>query len=86
MWKETSVEVYSVIWARHHKELCVHSSFTDPTGTGYDFSTGHPEIITEWGFKNSERPIIKHISKKEKESDLEWDYEYFIFCETEKYE
>ena len=79
MWKETSAEVYAVIWARHRKELSAFASFTDMSGQGYEFSTGKPEVLTEWGFKDSESPILKIVQRKECESDKEWENEYFIY-------
>ena len=80
MWKETSAEVYYVIHAKHKKDLCVHSSFSDHTGDGFDFSSGRPEMITEWGFKNSDQPIVKIRQTKENKSDREWVSEFFIYC------
>jgi len=80
MWKETSAEVYYVIHAKHKKDLCVHSSFSDPTGNGLDFSSGRPEMITELGFKTSDQPIVKIRQTKENESDREWVSEFFIYC------
>ena len=64
MWKETSAEVYYVIHAKHKK----------------DFSSGRPEMITEWGFKTSDQPIVKIRQTKERESDREWASEFFIYC------
>jgi hypothetical protein len=84
MWIETSHEVYSVIHAKHRKDLSVHSSFTDSTGTGYHFSSGRPEIITEWGFINAYAPLLKLRQTKEKEEDKEWEYEFFIYCAPEQ--
>jgi len=78
MWIETSAEVYSVILAKHKKQMSVHSSFSDPTGTGHSFSTGKPEMITEWGFKISGSPILKAHSNKETEEQTDWDTKYFI--------
>lgn len=80
MWKETSNEVYAVIFAKHKTDLSPHSSFTDMTGTGYEFSSGHPEVITEWGFRNSEIPLLKIRQTKENELDKEWNVEFFIYC------
>ena len=79
MWVETSAEIYSVIYARHKKDLVVHSSFTDSTGNGYEYSNGKPTIITEWCFKNSDTPLIKAFSEKESELDKEYDTKYFIY-------
>lgn len=81
MWKETSAEVYAVIFAKHRKDLCVHGSFSDPTGDGLEFSTGRPEMITEWGFKESKNPLIKIRQTKESVRDKEWNAEYWIYCE-----
>ena len=80
MWKETSNEVYAVIFAKHRKDLKPHSSFTDMTGTGYEFSSGRPEVVTEWGFENAENPLLKIRQTKEEESQKEWDVEFFIYC------
>ena len=80
MWKETSNEVYAVIFAKHKKDLKPHSSFTDMTGNGYHFSSGHPEIITEWGFENAENPLLKILQWKENEEDKDWTVEFFIYC------
>ena len=79
MWLETSSEVYAVIFAKHKKDLSPHSSFTDMTGTGYDFSSGKPEIMTEWGFRNSENPLLKIIQTKESNDQKEWDAQFFIW-------
>ena len=80
MWKETSAEVYAVIMAKHRKELVVHSSFSDPTGTGHHFSSGSPEMLTEWGFKDSEQPLLKIVQRKDREDDKEWDVQYCLYC------
>ena len=80
MWKETTPEVYAVIRAIHHKDLGVFGTYTDPDGRSYEWSSGHPEIMTEWGFRNAENPLIKIIQKKEHESDKEWQCEYFLYC------
>ena len=80
MWKETSNEVYAVVFAKHKKDLTPHASFTDVTGNGYHFSDGHPKIITEWGFKNADNPLLKIEQWKENESDKDWNVEFFIYC------
>jgi len=79
MWLETSAEVYAVIWAKHRSELSVHSSFTDVTGHGHYVSSGKPEILTEWGFKYSDAPLIKSVQTKENNRQKEWDIAYFIY-------
>jgi len=79
MWIETSAEVYSVIFARHKKQLSPHSSFTDMTGSGYQFSTGRPEMMTKWGFRDADFPLLKIVQTKENESQKEWDIKFYIF-------
>ena len=83
MWVETSIEVYAVIMARHKKDFTVHSSFSDITGNGHHFSTGHPEMITEWGFKDATTPVVKIEQKKDREDDKEWETKVFIHYTTE---
>lgn len=80
MWTETSAEVYAVIMAKHRKDMVVHSSFSDPTGNGNHFSTGHPEMNTEWGFRGSDKPLLRIEQHKENESTKEWTNQYFINC------
>lgn len=79
MWIQTSPEVYSVIYVRHKKELVVHSSFSDPTGNGHTFSTGKPEMVTEWGFKDADTPLIKAVSIKDNEQVKDYETNYFIY-------
>lgn len=79
MWIETSNEVYAVIFAKHKKELAPHSSYTDIDGV-QELSFGRPAIITEWGFRNSENPLLKIVQTKESQSQQEWDFEFYIYC------
>ncbi len=79
MWIETSAEVYAVIWAKHKKQLKPHSSFTDMDGNGYEFSSGKPEIMTEWGFDGSETPLLKIVQTKESKEQKDWDANFFIY-------
>lgn len=77
---KTSAEVYAVIMAKHRLDMHVHGSFSDPTGNGYEFSTGRPEMMTAWGFKGSEEPLLKLIQTKESAQQKDWDNEYYINC------
>jgi len=79
MWLETSAEVYAVIFARHKKDLSPHSSFTDMDGNGYHYSSGKPEIMTEWGFRDSDSPLLKIVQSKENKEQKEWDAQFFIW-------
>jgi len=78
MWIETSREVYSVIFAKHDKELSPHASFTDGEGI-FIGSGGKPEMLTEWGFKGATQPLIKAHSHKESRHDKEWNHKYYIW-------
>lgn len=78
MWLETSAEVYAVIMAKHRKDFSVHSSFSDPDGFCNDFSAGKPEMVTEWGFKSSETPLLKIVQSKKDKDQKEWDSNFFI--------
>ena len=78
MWIETSREVYSVIFARHDKELSPHASFTDQDGT-FITSGGKPHMLTEWGFRGAIHPLIKTDSSKESRHDKEWNTKYYIW-------
>ena len=53
-WVETTPEVYAAIYRQHIGDLTVFGSFTDVG----DYS-GEPRIMTEWGFKSADHPIIK---------------------------
>ena len=78
MWIETTNEVYAVIFATHRKQLKVHASFTDSDGDGWGFSSGRPEVMTEWGFENSDKPLLKIIQTKENKEQKKWDVQFFI--------
>ena len=83
MWIETTIEVYYCIFMRHKKDFRVFWSFTDIDGISMSFSKWYPFVLTEWWFSGSETPIIKVEQKKEKESDKEWEYKYFIYCDND---
>ena len=80
MWIKTSNEVYAVIFAKHRKQLKPHSSFTDREGDGYEWSSGKPEVMTEWGFENAENPLLKIVQTKQSKEQKDWDVEFFIYC------
>ncbi len=80
MWIETTIEVYYCIFLRHKKDFIVFWSFTDVEWTWMSFSKWYPNVLTEWWFKWSDTPIIKVDQRKEIESDKEWKYKYFLFC------
>lgn len=80
MWIKTTERVCVEIRKQHKDELVVHASFTDVDGNGYEWSSGSPEIMTEWGFGKAENPLYKVLMTKESNHDKEWQYEYFLYC------
>jgi hypothetical protein len=83
MWLDTTVEVYAVIMARHRDQLEVHSSFSDLDGLGYEFSSGRPEMVTEWGFKNADFPLLRLTQIKGSRDQEKWDNKYEIYVPQE---
>ena len=79
MWKKTSKEICIEIRKHHENELTVFGSFTDIDGYGYHWSSGHPKILTEWGFKDAKKPLYKVEMTKETRHDKNWKYEYFLY-------
>lgn len=80
MWIETSEQVCLEIRKRHKGNLVVFGVFTDCDGDGYAWSSGSPEIMTEWGFSKAENPTYKVLMSKETKHDKEWKYDYFLYC------
>ena len=80
MWIETSEQVCLEIRKKHKEDLTVFGSFTDSDGDGYEWSSGRPEILTEWGFRKSENPTYKVLMTKDTVEDKKWKYEYFLYC------
>lgn len=58
-WVETTHEVYRAIYDEHHEAFGVFATCTDIDGS--QFGGGQRYILTEWGFKGSEIPIIKSV-------------------------
>lgn len=76
-WVKTDKHVYSAIYTEHFKEMSVYGTCTAPDG---DSSLGinNPYILTEWGFKTADEPIIRSIATKKDRHQKEYDYEFFI--------
>lgn len=53
-WVPTTAAVYSAIRVEHRDGLTVHGTFTDIGGYN-----GEKRIMTEWGLKGSDAPLIK---------------------------
>ena len=60
---EISKDEYFDIFNKNKDKLCVHASYTDISGDGYQWSSGYPQWMTEWGFKDSENPLIRAESE-----------------------
>ena len=76
-WIKTNQHVYGTIYREHHKEFSVLGSCTAPDGNP-QLGLSDPYILTEWGFKGADEPIIKSILTKESRAQKEYDCEYFI--------
>ena len=79
MWIKTTANVCAEIRKAHKDKLTVFSSYTDVDGNGYAWSSGYPEIMTEWGFKDASVPLYKVVMEKESNLEEEWEYEYFLY-------
>ena len=79
MWLETTKEVYELITKTHKEQLEIFASYTDLTGNDYIWSSGKPEIMTEWGLKNATNPLCKIILSKEYIKEKNWKRNYFLF-------
>jgi len=55
----TSPEVIACIRIKHEDELTIFSSFSDPDGTRLDGTGETGEMMTEYCFKKSERPLFR---------------------------
>ena len=77
IWIKTTWEVYGAIYKHHTGDLVVFSSFTNPYGD-FEGGGGRPEIYTEWGFRNSDYPLIRSIGTKEDKCQKDFEWEYFI--------
>ena len=53
----TSAEVYAVIWAKHGDNMKVFATYSAPDGDPYG-NSDKCEMYTEWGFNNSDIPLI----------------------------
>ena len=73
-WMQTSAEVYAVIYARHREQMTVHGTCTRLENS----SLGDRLILTEWGLKGADAPLIKYEERGE-----EKEVRYFIACVLE---
>lgn len=66
-WVPTEHAVYAAIYAVHYADLCVHATHTCSNG-GCEFH-GQGHVLTQWGFKNADVPLIRSIAEGD------WDRE-----------
>lgn len=76
-WIPTDKHVYGAIYREHHKELQVFGTCTAPEGNPR-LGISKPYIMTEWGFRDADEPIIKSEARKDSFHQEEYDYKYFI--------
>lgn len=55
-WVETTREVYAAIYKEHFPAFGVFGTFSRPEDDWY----GERQMMTEWGFKDADYPLIKH--------------------------
>ena len=55
-WIETTREVYAAIYREHIGQLDVFATISRPEDDWY----GDRQMMTEWGFKGADYPLIKH--------------------------
>ena len=81
MWIKTDKHVYGAIYREHGNDFQVFGAFTNmqPSELSYQ-----PEIMTEWGFKNANRPMIKLVTKWEHgKRETTETVEFYIYCAKE---
>ena len=55
-WIKTTADVYHVVYNTHSEALVVFGTHTCMDGCYFH---GKPHIMTEWGFKDADYPLIK---------------------------
>lgn len=76
-WIKTDKHVYGAIYREHYEDFSVFGTCTAPEGNP-QLGISLPYILTEWGFKNADEPLIKSIATKKSFKQKDYDYEYFI--------
>lgn len=70
-WVKTSREVYAAIYSEYRGEMQVHGTCTRLENS----SIGDRLILTEWGLKGADAPIIRHEERGE-----EKEHSFFLAC------
>jgi len=76
-WKKTDKHVCGTIYREHCEDFSVFESCTCPEGNP-QLGVMNPYILTSWGFKGSDAPLIKCEQRKDSRHQETWDNEYFI--------
>lgn len=77
-WIKTDKHVYGAIYREHHESFMVFGSFSNPTPSEIQFKC---EMLTEWGFKGADFPLIKCVNRwdhEDRKGTETWDF--FIAC------
>ena len=84
-WIKTDKHVFGVIYNEHIEEFGVYSSFSNPCPSELSMQR---QMVTEWGFKDSNRPLIKSIHMWDEEvpngKRINQTDEYYIWCAKEE--
>lgn len=81
-WIKTDKHVYGAIYREHHKQLTTFSSFSNPHPSHL---SSQPQMITEWGFRDANRPLIKaHSQWEDGKRETTESHDYYIYCAKEK--
>jgi len=76
-WIPTTLEVYLAIYNQHKDSFSVFETLTDMEGR-----FGVPRIVTAWGFKTADAPLIRSEATKERGA-VEWQkWKYHIALVT----
>lgn len=75
-WVRTDKHVYGAIYREHNKELTTFASFSNPTPSYIQHKC---EMLTEWGFKGADYPLIKAVTRWDHENrDATEEHAYYI--------
>lgn len=79
----TSPEVWAVIKARHHADLVVFSSFSNPDGTFHGGCGQQGEMFTAYGLKGADYPLMEArttwtIDREQPHTRVDEDHKYWL--------
>jgi|TARA_R110000851_G_scaffold310388_1_gene470174 hypothetical protein len=75
MYTEITQAKYFKVFSENKPNLCPHSSFTDMDGTS-PLGNGGPQVITEWGLRDSDTPLIK-VHSEEVDGKMQHNYYFY---------